>query len=259
MKKYMCFILLLSVVFTFSNCGNHGGVEATEPEKYLVLMHFTEPSYVNNIIVNDYKDGKYFVLMRGNRCDEDYCKNSFYAEDWVEEIRSLSGRTPYVELADGWYLVDWPWWLYPNNAQTLLTENTWDNYKGEYIFDKSTPHITGNIFKKKYIGVADLVVYSYPNGNYPTFTFSKTNEQTGEKIDVELNEYMYYSKLMGNRDVGSGLPYLNKGGECLCNRVEELDALWDLFRQQLNTLIENGDLNSLRPATEEQKRELLGR
>lgn len=255
MKKYMCFILLLSVVFTFSNCGNHGGVEATEPEKYLVLMHFTEPSYVNNIIVNDYKDGEYFVLMRGNRCDEDYCKNSFYAEDWVEEIRSLSGRTPYVELADGWYLVDWPWSQYPHNAQTLLTDNTWDNYKGEYVFDKSTPHITGKIYETKYIRVQDLVVYSYPDDNYPTYPFK--GNFSGIYIEDDVNEYLHYVFLIGAPG-RSGMKYL-ANDDCLCNRVEELDDLWNLFRQQLITVIQNGDLNSIPYVTTDKEIELLGK
>ena len=139
----------------------------------------------------------------------------------------------------------------------LLTDVTWDNYNGEYSFAKSAPHTSKNIYERKDIKVADLVIYSYPDANYPTYKFHNVDKQ-GIEYTEELNEYMYLSKLIGGPETGPDLSYLDADGNCLCNRVEEMDNLWELLRMQLNNLIKNGNLESLQSATDEQLSKLIG-
>ncbi|MBQ6764141.1 MAG: hypothetical protein IJP45_03025 [Paludibacteraceae bacterium] len=249
MKRLFLSAIIIASIITLSSC--HSGSEADlPPDNDVTLIKFKDPSYVNNLIVNDYSTG--FFLMRGNRCNAGYLKNT-YGKDWNYSFEPLDERTPYIELIDGWYLIDWSWNCYPYNGQTLLTEVTWDNYKGEYFFDKSTPHISGNIFEKRGVNFMDLVAYTYPNGNYPLFTFHYPNSSYVE----EVNEYLYFSYLIGGPYAGPHIDFLSGNGDCLCNRVEEMDALWDLIRSQLITLIQNGDLYSLPRATEEQRLEIL--
>lgn len=254
-NKYF-YLALISLVIV--SCDNHNSPSATAPESYVTLVKFTDPSYVNNLIVNDYKNSEHFILMRGNRCSENYYMNSS-GKDWPYDFSGLEDRTPYIELTDGWYLIDWTWEGYPYNGQTLLTEVTWDNYNGEYTFDKSTSHISSNkICIKKYVSVQDLVIYSYPDGNYPTYPFKGYNSK-GTYVDEDVNEYLYHAFLLGNAHGFPSKPFLSENGDCLCNMVEDLDTLWDVFRQQLITLIKNGDLESIKHATPEQILELIGK
>ncbi len=244
MKKIFISLFVIALTATFISCEQEE--EALPPALTVTLMKFKEPSYVNHLIVQDTKNSDQFTFMRGNQCSASYLYN-FGGIDWTYDFPSLEGRTPYVELLDGWYLVDWPWFQYPYGGQILLTDVTWENYKGEWLFDKSSPHISGNIYERKDIRVVDLVVYSYPDGNYPTFTFRSPNSD----YEVELNEYLYISKHIGGPEIGP-MHYLDTNGDCLCNRVEEMDNLWGLLQWQLNTLIENGDVYSLPKATKEQ-------
>ncbi len=257
MKTKICYLLVSVLILTFVSCGNNQQLEAPQPEYALTLLHFTEPSYVNHLIVNDYDNTDSFVLMRGNQCDSAYQRN-FSGKEWIYKFGSLNNRAPYIELTDDWYLVDWSWYMYPLNGHTLLTDVTWDNYKGECFFDKSTPHITDNIYERIDIVVEDLIVYSCPDGKYPTFMLNINdvyNIDKGEEPVEEVNEYIYYLRMLTT----PSHPYLEENGKCACNSVEELDGLWDVFRQQLIKLIENGDLKSLPSATSEQHIQLLGK
>lgn len=245
MKKLFLSVVIIVTVIFFCSCEKHT-VFDLPPALAVSLVKFKDPSYVNNLIVTDYKNYKTFVLMRGNNCSAAYLKN-FIRKDWIYSFEPLEGRIPYIELKDGWYLVDWSWYGYPYNGQVLLTEVTWDNYNGECSFDKSSPHISKNIYERKDVDVMDLVAYSYPDGNYPKYTFRYPNSTYTE----EVNEYAYISHLIGGPYIGP-LDFLNSKEDCLCNRVEEMDSLWDLLRTQLNTLIQNGDLYSLPHATQEQ-------
>ena len=254
MKKSFLAVIVIAVMVTFISCDNQPADQ--QPESALTLIKFKNPSYVNNLIVTDYDNSDVFLLMRGNNCSKGYLTNTS-GKDWIYDFPSLEKRTPYIELTDGWYLVDWSWRFYPYNGQVLLTDVTWDNYNGEYSFDKSIPHISKNIYDRKDIPFIDLVAYSFPDGNYPTFIFRSLTSNTGEEYSEELNEYLYISQLYGG-DQYATLGYLNPNGNCLCNRVEEMDDLWDLLRTQLINVIKNGDLKSLPRATKEQRMALMG-
>lgn len=246
MKKIFLSVVVMAIMAALVSCEKNG-IYDIEPPLTVTLMKFKNSSYVNHLIVNDYKSSSCFMLMRGNNCSAGFLEN-FSGHEWTYDFPSLDGRTPYIELENGWYLVDWPWFMYPLNGQVLLTEVTWDNYNGECRFDKSSPHITGNIYEKKDINVLDLVAYSYPDGNYPKFTYQYPNSEYME----DMNEYRYFDMLIGSTEA-SPSGFLESGKDCLCNRVDEADALWDLLRTQLNTLISNGDVNSLPKATQEQR------
>lgn len=250
MKKLLFPAFVIALISMLSGCERPSA--ALPPDLTVTLMKFEDPSYVNHPIVTDYSNFKDFVLMRGNRCSASYLYH-FGGQDWTYDFPSLDERMPYIELSDGWYLVDWSWYVYPYDGQVLLTDVTWDSYKGEWRFDKSSPHISRNVYERKDIRVIDLVVYSYPDGNYPTFTFRYPNSD----YEGDMNEYRYISALIGGPEIGPILDYLDTSGDCLCNRVAEMDNLWDLLRSQLNTLIENGDVYSIPKATQEQYLSLI--
>lgn len=249
MKTKSILLLLLAGCMLMS-CEKPADMEE-QPALTVTLMKFNEPSYVHNLIVTDYDNCDDFILMRGNNCSKGYLKSTS-GKDWTYDFPSLDGRTPYIELFDGWYLVDWAWYQYPFDGSILLTEVTWDNYKGEYSFAKTSPHVSDNIYERKDITVADLVVYSYPDGNYPKLTYHYPNSDYVE----ELNEYKYFDLMLGRHEA-STWGFLEKEDDCLCNRVEEMDSLWELIGSQLKTLIENGDLHSLPSATQEQLSKLI--
>lgn len=244
MKKIFISLFVIALTSTFIGCEQKE--EALPPALTVTLMKFKEPSYVNHLIVTDYSNCKDFLLMRGNNCSAGYLYY-FSGKDWTYDFPSLDDRTPYIALSDGWYLVDWPWYQYPFGGQVLLTEVTWDNYKGEWLFDKSSPHISNNIYEKIEIRMLDLVVYANPDGNYPEYTY----RYTGSNHKENMNEYRYFEHLIGGE--ASTWGFLERDEDCLCSRAEEADSLWDLIRTQLNTLIQNGDLYSIPKATKEQE------
>lgn len=244
------FLLAIIVVIAafFCSCERPTG-PGLPPALSVTIVKFKDPSYANNLIVNDYGKDKEFILMRGNRCSAGYLKD-FMGKDWTYNFEPMEGRIPYIELSDGWYLIDWTWLYYPYNGNVLLTEVTWDNYNGEARFDHSTPHISAkNLIEKKGINVMDLVAYSYPDGNYPKYHFRYLNSD----YEADLNEYYLIDQFEC-----CGEEFLPRGGDdCWCDRVEEMDALWDLLRTQINTLIQNGDLYSLPRATQEQRLNIM--
>ena len=240
---HLCMCIIIGAVLL--SCENNRPMP--EPaDSAVYIVKFTKPSDVNNLIVTDY-GWEHFILMRGNCCSANFLKNTS-GRDWIYEFPSIEDRIPYIELADGWYLIDWTWQYYPYNGKVLLTDVTWDNYHGEHLFDRSISYISGDdIYEKKEIEIGKLVNYLYPDGNYPTFKYNS----------IMLNEFRYFHTLYGGRYSceGKALPYLGNEGECVCSRVSEMDTLWEFIRQQLITVIKNGDLDNL-PSADFQK--LLG-
>ena len=254
--KNVISLFFIGVLMIFVSCdSSQNSNYSLGPKSQVTLVKFSNSEYVNNLIVNDYKNWEKFVLMRGNNCSPSYDKN-FNHRDWSYPFPGLEGRKPYIELVDGWYLIDWSWGGYPYNGKTLLTDVNWDNYNGEVFFDRSMPHVSNNSFKKKYIYIADLVAYSYPDGNYPKYPILQYNESKGIDTIAYYNEFLYFETLMGGR-IMSGTPFLFNTVYCLCERVEEMDALWELLRQQIIAVINNGDLNHLPSASDEQILQLL--
>lgn len=241
MKKM---ILPILAILTFCSCDNNNvSHNPTGPTPWVTIIKFTKPEYVNNLIVSDYKNFDNFILMRGNECSANYLMN-FHSQNWNHRFPSLEDRTPYIELTDGWYLVDWTWYHYPYDGKTLLTEVTWDIYNGECNFDKSVPHISKNVFQKKEIEFASFVTYLFQNGECPMFDIYVDYY----KDTVRANEYLYFSSIFGHLDGFDGnYGDFLEGPEdrCLCNLTEELDDLWETIRQQLINIINNGDLDKL--------------
>lgn len=248
MKVKILFLLLSFASFAAcngpgtNNPSSGSNPATTLPESSVMIIKFTNPEYADNPIVSDYADYEHFVLFRGNQCSALYM-NSFYGKEiWEFDFPSLDGRSPYIPLTDGWYLVDWTWDNYPYDGKTILTAVTWDTYQGEFMFDKSTPHVSGGVFQKRGIRVDQLITYAYPEGNYPIFDY----KVPGHDTIVSLKEFEYFENLTNGRYVSWGYPpYLTIDGDCLCNRVEEMDNLWDLLRQHLVAVIENDDLDNL--------------
>lgn len=252
MKNLMNKISLVVLIGMMFSCSNHPQPRVVEPEPIVIIVKFTDPFYKEHVIVNDYENTSALLLMRGNLCDRKF------EEDFPEGRRTDNFdydrqdrlRNPFWELPDGWFLIDWSWFgingaAYPYTGNCVLTDVTWDNFYDykSYVFDRSIPHITKKrkeLYTKKSIYIADLMGYSHPDGNYPTFQIRYVDESSDyDSTYTYTNEYTYFRAL-------TDMPW--NTSECLCctEWVEDLDKLWTLLHSQLSALIENGDLENIK-------------
>lgn len=232
--------LAASLIVVFSACSQVQVNYDPDPPHIITIMHFSDLAYTNNLIVTDYKDIEKFVLMRGNECMRDEWTNDSY-EEWPFDFPIIR-RSPYIELTEGWYLIDWTWLNYPYDGQIILTDITWENYDGNFYFDKSLPHITNNNFyETKFIKLTDLMEYSYPNGQYPTYQFkAHRNDGLADYYeDTVYNEYQIIDKFFR-------MNFLSVEQSCACgDQSDTLDKMWEVLRQQITTVIKNGDLENI--------------
>lgn len=235
-----------------------------EPQPYVLIVKFKDPSYKEHLIVSDYSNGEGgdFILMRGNNCertqyltfgylDADGSKINGEAWDFAFPERL---RDPFWALPDGWYLIDWAWSIstpYPFRGNTVLTEITFDNYRnyGVSEFDNSVPHISKDykeLYDQKEIKIADLMGYSYPDGKYPSYKLHIYGKYTYRDYNYDYdydrtftNPNSYHQALMRVQPV-------SHVKNCLCEVADELDTYWAQLQNQLTTLINNGDLDNLK-------------
>ena len=234
-------LLLVSIIAI----GCNSNITELSPEPHITILKFKEPSYKNYPIVSKYgsNNDAELVLMRGNRCSAEYIKNTS-GKEWTYDFQPTENRNPYIELADGWFLVDWMWYMYPFDGKILLTDVSWDIYNGEYHFESNQSHIQGleNICYRKDIPIKDIIAYIYPEKNYPTYRINMYDTVSGEYV-LEMNEYQLVE--FTNCENHPAFPYLSDKTTCMCEIVSEMDELWSIIRKQLITIINNGDINNL--------------
>lgn len=256
MKTSFFILVVLLGTMLFIGCNN--GELDVEPQPYVLIVKFKDVSYKNHLIVTDYSEGAdgNSILMRGNWCERtqyltfsenDVDGSKINGEDWNFSFPERI-RDPFWALPDGWYLIDWAWHglstPYPYDGNTILTDVTFDNYRtyGPSEFDKSVPHVykgRKNIFESRMINIADLMGYSYPDGNYPSYKMRSYNKTSGaDSIKVFANQYFYHRVLACTKPVSN---FEN----CLCERADELDGYWADLQSQITILINNGDLDNL--------------
>ena len=256
MKKTVIFAIMLIAVF-FSSCGWTNIVEDTEPRPYVLIIKFKDPAYRNNLIVSNYDDMEKLVLMRGNLCERTYfltwpslCPELNSSPDeiiaWYDSLERI--RDPFWNLPQGWFLIDWAWnglgEAYPYDGNTILNDFTYYNYmeNGSCYFDKSLPHITKDrhdLYELRMINIADLMAYTTPSGEYPTFTIHSWD--VVHDLDTVIafsNQYFYHSSLRTIHPISNTT-------HCLCGMADEMDGYWAYVQNQLSDLINNGDLDKL--------------
>ena len=252
MKTKLFAGVIIGVVFLFTACSSQPEIGDNEPEEpSVIIVKFKDPAYAEHVIVTDYENVNSLVLMRGNMCDVFFHKEfpESPSDGNIESDVKDRLRKPFWSLPDGWVLIDWAWFgttgqAYPYNGNCVLTDVTWDNFYdyNTYHFEREIPHITKlpqELYIKKGIRIADLMAYSYPDGNYPTFQIHYVNEKNDyDSILTYSNEYFYFNALKRKRTDTS---------ECLCcnETAEDLENLWRLLQSQISKLIENGDLYNL--------------
>lgn len=251
-------ILLSFTTVLFVNCSKNNR-NLADPQPYVLIVKFKDPSYKNHLIVTDYSrnTGGGSTLMRGNWCertqwltfgDIDADGSKIDGRSWDYDFQERF-RDPFWALPDGWYLIDWAWHglstPYPYDGNTVLTEVTFENYTqyGMSEFPDSMPHIykdRNDIFESRMIYVADLMGYSYPDGKYPSYSLREYNKKSGyDTLLIYSNQYFYHDMLMGIRPV-------SKFGNCLCEIADELDGYWAVLQSQITTVINNGDLDNIK-------------
>lgn len=230
----------------------------------VTIVKFNDSSYRNHLIVSNYnRDSGGFILMRGNQCERTQWLTFW---DYDADGSKIDGEwnfsfperlhDPFWALPNGWYLIDWAWFgfdtPYPFDGNTILTEVTFDNYReyGVSDFDKSVPHRymgnTENIFESRKIDIADLMRYSYPKGNYPSYSLRLYNKlQETDTVIICPDQYSYYEQLAHIRPV-------SHVENCRCEIADELDAFWALIQSQLTTLINHGDLDKMQKTSNHQ-------
>ena len=243
MKTEKIFVTI-SLVGVLVACSDQSSGTPEPSSPIITITHFSDLNYTNNIIVTNYEELNQFLLMRGNECMRNPNTGDKY-EEWPYDVPATI-RSPYIELADGWYLIDWSWNGYPYDGNIILTDITWENYDGSFYFEKSHKYIENsknNIYHSMHIRLANLMVYTYPDSQYPKYHFNASECHNFEENE-EHNEFMM-------------ITHLRHSTPCLCEDLSDMyDKMWELLREQLIKVIQNNDLDNLPSANTQQLAEL---
>lgn len=258
MKTEICLIFIILVTMIFEGCETRPILNSPPdgPAPSVLIIRFKGPAYMKHLIVTSDHDQTGSLLMRGNQCErtqyltfgEYDADGSKMTGDWNFSFPERL-RDPFWSLPDGWYLIDWAWFgletPYPFNGNTILTDITLENYReyGASSFDKSVPHIyfdsQNKIFESRKIKVADLMGYSYPDENYPSYTLREYDKKNGiDTIVTYPNQYFYFKQICHTRAVSNVT-------NCCCEIADELDAFWTLLQSQIANVINNDDLDNM--------------
>ena len=251
--KLLCCAICIFLGIFFTGCNTPDPEEDLGPEEKLTIIKFSDPQYANYLIVDDN-----LMAMRGNRCNREFATS--WREVWPDWVKETN-RKPYIELTDGWYLIDWTWWQYPygNTMLTDFTLDDYDKYLGVIQFEATESYIRGkHLFETKKISLASLILYTYPDENYPMYDIVDwwKSDTTYYDTVYHVTEYVYAGSVAGGRYIAP-MEYLAEDRKCLCGEIEYADNIWNVMREHLIKVIQNGDLNNLPKVTKEQRLKLL--
>ena len=112
-KKWLIVIGLLITLYSCKNV--NGPEEPFRPGFKVKILKISNPEYMGNVLA----------------CYEDLIHYQICATEWLHCNDLFLETSPYVHLADDYYLLDWKWELYLCSECVLLSCQ-WENVKNRY-------------------------------------------------------------------------------------------------------------------------------
>ena len=146
------FFLILLLGFICLSCEHSetdsGGNDNSEagPPFCLTIVKFFNNEHANNVIVQtpikEYNgiDGRFEYFENTNLYLNIRIGSLYYGLDtelvnWADEQMQLAGSSPYIPLADGYYLIDWKWHeLHPISVLAQSQQEVYDNHINKHCF-----------------------------------------------------------------------------------------------------------------------------
>lgn len=208
MKKIrLCNWLIISTCILFLSCHN----KVDHSNFYgIMLIKFKQVEYKNNVLARDteYKDYLYPAF-------------SMYCGGVIPQTCS----TPYLDLPDGWLLLDWKWYYMEITAPcVIMTELTWEQVEFPdsilLKFPYSEDYISDPV--EKLYSIEPKTIEKYSNATY--------GETVYRLIHDIVNPHPIYS-------------YDELKGPC--EQEDTMDSIWSIFQKDLAVAITNGDIDKL--------------
>lgn len=128
MKKNMILIISAICLLSCNSVNNGPQVPLTSQWGSFELVKFSDPTYIQYVFTDIAFDSQPYKLRVSQNC----CMELFL------------GKNPYIELTDGYYIVDWKWGqvIYPTYNSFFLNYR-WEDVKSVYqVWDRSTEIIS---------------------------------------------------------------------------------------------------------------------
>jgi len=235
------------------------------PAKHMVLVKFYNPRQEEKVIVQhplkqyggeQYYDDQGLYLHVNIQAEDDVSLGllpSFV--QWMDQELHIAGTSPYIPLADGYYLIDWKWYeLMPLCAVPEPLPGASHDYY--------TDHLLSHCFMTD-INWSDLkdLTAGYPNDMYTQpvrgieivradyITIDQLyNDEKDQERDPYIcyNIYLYCEGLsVSNVDMYYRYGDCSKSGKTYRTYIAYCDSLQSVYRQRLIEIINNGQLKEI--------------
>ncbi|MBR0310594.1 MAG: hypothetical protein IJQ97_06890 [Paludibacteraceae bacterium] len=146
MKNINCTILSVLCIFLFNACSQSG---VDNHITGMSLVKFKNQDYLNYVVAEDIP-----IDLSANPEKND---ENGYSNKRAYKIRSIEGvsqdffigKSPYIELSDGYYLVDWKWGNFIYKPFNVLLDVLWSEVQDrQQLWDMETPIISSDFIDK---------------------------------------------------------------------------------------------------------------
>lgn len=215
MKHSMLWVLV-TLATILSSCGNnpteYPQSETIEDQLWLAVIRYTSPSYKENILAVDnsmyrlvpHDDSVFYACRTPDR--------DWFIE-WTNEINLLA-TSPYIELVDGYLMIDWKW---------------------RPVFRHCSDKINGNY------GHTILTQLKWTDLTDFTQEWERTIPNDHEAIDR-----IHHFKVKALDDYRGDQTYITEGWEkhiMHCGTVEQIDSLQNIYAECLRQVLRDHDYN----------------
>ena len=208
MKKIrLCNWLIISACILFLSCNK----KVDHSNFYgIMLIKFKQVEYKNNVLAHDteYKDYLYPAF-------------SMYCGGVIPQM----GSTPYLDLPDGWLLLDWKWYYMEIESPcVIMTDLTWAQVEFPdsilLKFPYSEDCINDPVEKLYSVDLHSIEKYS-------SATYGETMNRLVHNL-VDPHAYYYYDEIKSP-----------------CELENTMDSIWSILQQDFAVAITNGDIDKL--------------
>lgn len=162
--------------------------------------------------------------------------------DYLEKVLQICGTSPFIELVNDYYLVDWKWVnILPCcvgldakycNDYCFVANDTWSELTTVYTTWRKS-QVSDMRISEKYLVVIPLIdIYRCGEAIDIYFGYNQSLYHGGLHADVTWDEFRYHDEAMP----------LTWNHEKLVNMM---DSLQNVYRETLMLAIENNDMNKI--------------
>ena len=213
MRRFGYLISFIVAALLLQSCQQNTGELVAMPTNGMTYVKFASPEYINYVVVEDIqKDetGKRYCGIRGGG-------------GCCEELHF--GSSPYIELPNGYYLVDWKWGGMIYQPTIFLVDLRWEDveYRNQ-IWEYEPNDVITNKFLKEWGSTSYKMIDQYLRTQPPT---------------SDAYEFPALWKVESLESLSSS----NKA--YFFKEVEKQDSLQQIYIGRLTAIIQQGDIDKV--------------